>query len=67
MKSLTLIKKILLVLLLSLTVLSLTYYVFRILNSNISNTTTQSNVVIEQPLTYVIFGDSGSGDDNQKK
>jgi predicted phosphodiesterase len=67
MKSLTLIKKILLVLLLSLIVLSLTYYVFRILNSNISNTTTQSNVVIEQPLTYVIFGDSGSGDDNQKK
>jgi len=67
MNSMTLIKKILLVLLLSLIVLSLTYYVFRILNSNILNTPTQSNVVLEQPLTYVIFGDSGSGDDNQKR
>lgn len=67
MNSKTLVKKILFVFLLSLTVLSLTYYVFRILNSNISNTTTQSNVEIEKPFTYVIFGDSGSGDENQKK
>ncbi len=67
MNSMTLIKKILLVLLLSTILLSLTYYVFRILNSNISNTLTQSNVVVEQPLIYVIFGDSGSGDDNQKR
>lgn len=67
MNSKTLVKKILFVFLLSLTVLSLTYYVFRVLNSNILNTPTQSNVEIEQPLTYVIFGDSGSGDENQKK
>lgn len=67
MNSKTLIKKILLVLLLSLIVLSLTYYVFRVFNSNISNTTTQSNVETVYPLTYVIFGDSGSGDENQKR
>lgn len=67
MNSMTLIKKILLVLLLSTIVLSLTYYVFRILNSNILNAPTQSNADIEKSLTYVIFGDSGSGDDNQKR
>lgn len=67
MKQKTLVKKILFVVLLSLIFLSLTYYIFRILNPKILNTSTHIKFVTEIPSIYVIFGDSGSGDENQKR
>lgn len=36
-------------------------------NLNILNTPSQSNADIIISITFVIFGDSGSGDENQKK